>query len=906
MATGSGVVKKISEDRSEIQFQLSGLATYEQMQKLLVKFKADKAAVDEEAKTRKEENEARKEATEDLEDFGDRIDKVNDSIDFFKGGLGSIPNDLKKSFSSFDVKMLAAGSSLLGWVMGLGDDVQKGLQLGISGGVLDFAISAKTAGVGLNEFNSALKTTGGGFAALGGNATDGAKQFGALVGNVRYATAAVGNLGMSNEQLADFTAQQVKIAVQQGYKGKAAAKLVEDNSRDLSNTISDLASATGKSTLEIAASVSKLATDPLVSAFVSSAKRNGAAISSAVQIFAANLKGVLGEAGEILAADALKSAIAGLPLAMTKSGQSMLIASSAMYNELDKQAKEAARGGGKSAEEQEANRKRLRDLAIAEYEARSNEINTMAMLEGPAGDAARQLLELKKEAETYNDVDKVAERQRQKTAAEFNSNLNQFKANLQALAVPFLNILNNIDWAMFIGVFNGVAKAVEILLMPLTALSKLIGALGPVGEGLGILAGAALALGVIFTKIKVGLGTLIEVLLNFGKARLGPSAGKILPGIGDAAGEARDRITGGRTAPASTTGRKTSPGSGIGKGIENIGKGIGKGVGGLIEGLLKGVGKGLEALGGLKALAGAASLVVISGSMFIAAKSFELFAKISWEDMAKGFVTLLGLGAVGATLGFALPFILPGAVAIGALGLALIPFAAAANLASPAIEAITQGFVALSQISATNLIGIGAGLAAIGAGMAAFSAGALVSSITGLASGLLSLIGPKSPLEHIKELAPYADQISKLGVGVKDFGLGLQQISTSLTNLDEEKLATIKEQLIDLAKIASSDEMQKATQAFGLLGGKDSAVARPTTEVSYGAASDLESAGVAVADKVTIQDQFKMFAQEQKKASTLLETAVELLSHQTGIQAQTAGSAADSARYTRQQAMQGG
>ena len=496
-----------------IEFTLSGLATSEQMQELLLAFKKRIEKAKQEDKEAAERlRELGRETTdlnENFKDLNDQSEKYTKSLEDLTDigssltrGFGALNQRLARTSNSFVSNLALAGGALTGWVMSLGSDVQQGLQLGIAGGIMDFAIAAKTAGVDVGTFTTALKESGGGFASLGKSATDGAKQFGALVSSVRYATATVGNLGLSNEQLAGFTARQTRIAVQQGFKGKQAQELVSRNSRILSEEIANLSSATGKSVLELTEAAAKLATDPLVSSFVSTAKLNGKNVSIAVQTFAANLNGLFGEAGDALSADALKSAIAGLPFAMTKSGTNMLIASSAMYTELERQSKEAAAGISKSAAEQEADRKRLRDIAMREYSMRSQEINQLSMLEGPAGEAARQLLKLKSEAEFYNTEAGRRSQQEKKSAAEFNASLNQFKANLTALAVPFLNLLNSVNWTMFIDVFKGVTKAVEILLTPLNGLAAILEFLGPVGSALGTFVGLVLGVGVIFTGLK--------------------------------------------------------------------------------------------------------------------------------------------------------------------------------------------------------------------------------------------------------------------------------------------------------------------------------------------------------------------------------------------------------------------
>ena len=47
--------------------------------------------------------------------------------------------------------------TLIGALSGYADQLQLGLQRGISGGIMDFAIAAKTGGVSLGAFSKALE-----------------------------------------------------------------------------------------------------------------------------------------------------------------------------------------------------------------------------------------------------------------------------------------------------------------------------------------------------------------------------------------------------------------------------------------------------------------------------------------------------------------------------------------------------------------------------------------------------------------------------------------------------------------------------------------------------------------------------------------------------------------------------
>ena len=89
---------------------------------------------------------------------------------------------------------------------------------------------------------------------------------------------------------------------------------------------------------------------------------------------------------------------------------------------------------------------------------------------------------------------------------------------------------------------------------------------------------------------------------------------------------------------------------GVGKSIEYLSKGVGKG----IDYILNGLGKGLQAIGNPKSLMGAAGLVIVAGSIWIAAKAFQEFGKVKWADMGKAAIAIVALTAAVFGIGFLL------------------------------------------------------------------------------------------------------------------------------------------------------------------------------------------------------------------------------------------------------------
>lgn len=97
---------------------------------------------------------------------------------------------------------------------------------------------------------------------------------------------------------------------------------------------------------------------------------------------------------------------------------------------------------------------------------------------------------------------------------------------------------------------------------------------------------------------------------------------------------------------------------------------------------------------GLGTLAkGAAGITLLGGSLWVLGeKGLKPFAALDWKTLGIGLAAVAGFGILGGIAGVFAPQILLGALAIGALGVALIPFAYAADMAAPAIEKIIGAF----------------------------------------------------------------------------------------------------------------------------------------------------------------------------------------------------------------------
>jgi len=504
---------------SRFEFSLDGLASYSQLKKLisLTEALAKKAGADTVGPTKEEKEEVallkdknkQIEKGIDLEEerykSSQELDKkfrdLTKTTEFFKGNLASAGYGVTTRLT-----LLTTGvGTLLGALSGYADQLQLGLQRGISGGIMDFAIAAKTGGVSLGAFSKALEESGGGFASLGEGATDGAKNFGALISSVRVATAGVGNLGLSNEQMAMFVAQQTKVAVAQGFKGKAAVEVVTNNSRALAKELDTLANQTGKSVLEMSQAAVKLAQDPLVSSFVRDIKTGGADVAKSLNSYAANFSALFGKEGDKIARDTLGPALAGLPMIINDTGKNMALASQSTYNEMNRLALKAKSGEQMTDED----RQRLSDTIKQEMKTRGGEIRMMSELGGPLGDSAKQFLSMAQEVEYYNSAAGEQRRKEDKAAQEFNTAMNQFKANIMALSIPFLKLINGIPWDTFIKTLTTFVDVLGFLLTPFAKLGTVLGGTGA-GSLIAVVGGVASALLVA----KTGYDLLTSVLKN--------------------------------------------------------------------------------------------------------------------------------------------------------------------------------------------------------------------------------------------------------------------------------------------------------------------------------------------------------------------------------------------------------
>lgn len=205
----------------------------------------------------------------------------------------------------------------------------------------------------------------------------------------------------------------------------------------------------------------------------------------------------------------------------------------------------------------------------------------------------------------------------------------------------------------------------------------------------------------------------------------------------------------------------------------------------------------LIVLGGAAALLGALSGNIITGAVALgilglalvpAAFAFSLLKGVDTGSIIAFSIALPLLGLAAAGLGFLAPFIMAGSLAIGALGLAMIPLAGAFALLG-AVD--VQGVLAsLGQfaVMAPGLLLAGAGLLGLSAGLIAFSAamagGSLLSGITGLLGG--------GVIADLQTLADMAEPLSGVATSLTAIASGLAGIALALSTLETEKINELK------------------------------------------------------------------------------------------------------------------
>ena len=332
----------------------------------------------------------------------------------------------------------------------------------------------------------------------------------------------------------------------------------------------------------------------------------------------------------------------------------------------------------------------------------------------------------------------------------------------------FEDIGNKIKSAIFTALLKGIPMLMGAILAYSAGKAVLSAAFG--GAKKAIASGASN----LFGRMMGGVGSTATKAASTGVGSGGSSAAKMLQGASSKA----DGMTGAMTKGGKSGGFLQSIANAVKKfGDNKVVKGaasmalMGASVALLAVGLktfnevnFSSLGKGLVAMGGLIALSklleksttsmvkGAVGVLALSTAMVPLAFGLNLMKDVGFKTIGVLATAIAALAVAAGIIGMPpiVGFVMAGALAIGVLGAALIPFAVAAMLAAKAFEMFVPNIVMMSMVDGKNLIMVGAGLAAIGAGLAVMTGGSL---IAGLMEGIGKLFGAKSPMEKVIDFA---------------------------------------------------------------------------------------------------------------------------------------------------------
>jgi len=414
------------------------------------------------------------------------------------------------------------------------------------------------------------------------------------------------------------------------------------------------------------------------------------------------------------------------------------------------------------------------------------------------------------------------------------------------VAIGILNGIGDFLWSLPGMLLDGAVTMVKSVFMDPPEGEEKVG--DTILSGVLKIVGALFAVGAIKSIAAVGIGKIKSAI-----------AGKI---FGESAESLSQKRTGGlldkirgktpeTPGGASPAGASTSKGGSRGAGKSNVGAGfasllenIGKGLGGLgkglgdflksvgsgagkgLEGLFKGLGKGLTALGNPKVLLGTLALGGIGAALFVAGKALQEFTNIDVPTVLVAISALAGLGVVAAAAGSFAPLLGLGALAIGAIGLALHAFpidllkafgdvlntvvntvmvgmppiiTAVGDALAKLVEVGAKGFDTVMQSVGTllerinkldggNLLESAAGIGAVGAALAALGAGSVVG---GIGNFFGSLFGGGDPFDRLMKVADASGKFDVLSGRLSTLAGVMGETAKVIKSLDPQNLEKI-------------------------------------------------------------------------------------------------------------------
>lgn len=222
--------------------------------------------------------------------------------------------------------------------------------------------------------------------------------------------------------------------------------------------------------------------------------------------------------------------------------------------------------------------------------------------------------------------------------------------------------------------------------------------------------------------------------------------------------------------------------------------------GGMFSKLSGGIGK----LGSKEMLKAAGVIAILAGSLVVFSFALKSFTGIEWDSVGKAGIALGVLSVGAAALGLIFPIALKGALVLGALGLAMIPFGLAAMAAGYGIklfgEGIASSSAAILQLSNIDMTKTAIGITALGAALATFGGGQAAS---GLGSFVGNLLGGNI-VDKLEGLASVGERLKVTASAITDIGQSMSQFAnvtqfSSAVDVLTESLKKLNDQLEDLS-----------------------------------------------------------------------------------------------------------
>jgi len=329
-------------------------------------------------------------------------------------------------------------------------------------------------------------------------------------------------------------------------------------------------------------------------------------------------------------------------------------------------------------------------------------------------------------------------------------------------------------------------------------------------------------------------------------------AGK-LPGIGKIFNKLPSKGAGGIASTATTA--ATDTGGGV---ADKLNKTSG--------------GKGMNVMNMVK---GAAAILILSAALFVAAKAFQEFGSVTWEAVGMGLVGLAGMAAIAMVLGQVTGQLIQGSIAVLALGLALVPFAYSmqmmAGIGIGQFATIAGGLILLSAAAALlgfalPFIASGAlALGLLGAGLVVFGAGVMVAG-----KGLEVFVGSIATISQIiPQIMGMGGFLLPLGIMIAGLASAFMLLGASLSFLGTAGLPG----LAVLAGIAAVGGMIITIADYLGFGGEEGGT--ETTGVEEGSLSEYQSKMLAKMDElITATSANKdVYLDKDKVTNLVMQTA---------------------------------